>query len=71
MDGSFLMPDALSQMLGFFLGCVVDFLSSPPGIYLWALILVFYIVGIFVRLVTIPVAGFYNNKILKLIHGRR
>lgn len=64
------MGQALTEMLSFFLGCVVDFLSSPPGIYLWALMLVFFLIGLFARLITLPSVGL-NSRILKLIHRER
>lgn len=64
------MGQALTEMLSFFLGCVVDFLSSPPGIYLWALMLVFFLVGLLARLITLPSLGL-NSRFLSLIHRER
>lgn len=48
------MSTALVDMLAFFFDVVVAFLSSQPGIYLWALILCFYLVGILGRLLSLP-----------------
>lgn len=48
------MSSVLLDMLYFFFDCVVMFFSSQPGIYLWALILIFYLVGIFGRLLSLP-----------------
>ena len=41
------MYEALRDMLTFMLDAVIAFFNSSPGIYLWALVLVFFLLGIF------------------------
>ena len=41
------MFEALRDMLTFMLDAIITFLNSSPGIYLWALVLVFFLLGIF------------------------
>lgn len=44
------MYEALRDMLNWLLDAVITFLNSAPGAYLWALVLVFFLLGVFCRL---------------------
>lgn len=65
------MGQALTEMLSFFLSLVIDFLSSSPGIYLWGLMLIFFIVGIFGKLLTLPYIGLKSDRFKKILRLER
>lgn len=71
MDHTVSMGQALTEMLSFFLSLVIEFLSSSPGIYLWGLMLTFFIVGIFAKLLTLPYIGIKSDRFKKLLRLER
>lgn len=44
------MYEAMRDMLNWLFDTVLTFLNSAPGVYFWAIVLIFFVIGIFVNI---------------------
>lgn len=57
------MYEAMRDMLNWLLQAVLTFCNSAPGAYFWALVLVFFVVGLFFKIFWALVLFFYERRL--------
>lgn len=57
------MYDAMRAMLDWLIESVITFLSSAPGAYLWALVLIFFVVGLFFTILSALLQFFRERRL--------